>query len=240
MWDSVTGSLATYPYLFAGLLGLGLTAGLYAFAGRQRRMMILSGLLCLPLVPAAMLFEGNYWSPVRLGGWALGAEDFLFAFSTSSTAWLIAAWPFRRRAILDSAGSIHLRRVAIVYAVGWAVFLILWRAGLAVMTAHILATAAVLLFVLILRRRLWPMALRGAVGGVILYAVVLRTFFWIWPGFVSQWARGGVWGMIVVGLPLGEIVWACVFSAAWPLSAAYAFDVAMRADAVPARGPAPP
>ena len=89
-----------------------------------------------------------------------------------------------------------------------------------------------MLLVLILRRKLWPMALSGALGGTILYCVFVRILFWIWPDFMSQWSGHGVWGVIVVGLPLGEIVWACTFGAAWPLFAAYAFDARMSGELI--------
>jgi hypothetical protein len=92
------------------------------------------------------------------------------------------------------------------------------------MSALIIATGLLALYLLIRKFSLWPLALAGVFLFPLIYLSMTRFDFWLWPDFVGQWSKTLPWGKRVLGLPLGEITWSIVFGAYWPLFTAYIFD----------------
>ena len=88
---SSAGFLVINPYLLTGLYGLATVIIFWLMAGPQRMLMLLAGAITLPFFPLAALFNGEYWTPVRLGGGPLGLEDALYSFALGARAWFLAA-----------------------------------------------------------------------------------------------------------------------------------------------------
>jgi hypothetical protein len=217
--------LKTHAYLFANLPLLALISGIAIRARRENlgAAALFSGVACLPASVLALMHEGGYWRPIRLGGGPLGIEDLVFAFTVGAAAWLCAAGPYRK---LAAPGHIvtgqAVTRLLLWGAASSAAAFGLWRAGVDCMSAT-LAPAFLLLAALLARRaQLWPLAITGPAVFVPLYVVVVRVQLAVWPDYLLQWSRGGPWSGMVFGMPAGEIAWAAAFAAVWPVAIASA------------------
>jgi len=101
----------------------------------------------------------------------------------------------------------------------------LWQAGLQHMTALLVSSSGLLLFLLVRRAALLRLALAGLVTFTPFYLLAVKLQFAAWPNYLSYWNAGGLWGTLVLGIPRGEIAWAAMFGAAWPVVIASALDI---------------
>ena len=93
------------------------------------------------------------------------------------------------------------------------------------MTAAILTLLMAVVALLVLRPDLWRFSAAGGIGFAAIYCGIVKGVFWIWPEFVSCWRSTPPWGLLLFGIPLGEIAWAVGFGLFWPLFAGYVFDL---------------
>lgn len=220
----------TYPYLVANVpvLLVVLLAALFLARGPYQRSALLSGLICLPAAPLALLHEGIYWSPVRWGGGHFGMEDVLFAFLCGCLVWLLAAWPFRCRLEIDGEVSMCIRRYILVTVLYAPTCVLLWHAGLKGLPNTMVGAMAPVLVALILRRTLWPIAAAGVLLFVPLYTLIVKGQFLLWPEYVLQWNRTGHGATSLLGIPITELEWAVAFAMQWPLLVGYILGVRIR------------
>jgi hypothetical protein len=219
--------IQTHPYLFASalMIALCLVAGRVLLTGEQFRAIVLSGLLGAPCFIFMPFLEDTYWTPRRAGRHALGFEDLLISFAVAVMAWLVVALFLRRRIrVVRRARGFHRRySVAGLLSVGF--FLGLCGAGIDAMVSLVLAYVAMVAILQIVRKDLWPVALTGLVAFPLLYLVVLRVDYWLWPGFISEWNQASVLGAALWGFPRGELLWAVAFGAYWPLFVGYTCNI---------------
>lgn len=202
-------------YLVTSLLCLAASVLLVVLAWGQRRMALVAGLVGLPFLPFAALFNGIYWTTPRLGGLAFGLEDAFYVLAMGLRSWCFAS--LAGGATLAAAPRLlSLGRLALFTAAGLVVVGGLLAAGLPMVAAlyAVPAAAAVLppAVVPALRRP----ALAGALGCLLLGWAELLLWFWLWPEFRAHW-RAEAWsGHMVLGVPFGDLVWAALFGAAHP------------------------
>ena len=220
----------TYPYLVANVpvLVVVLLVSLFIARGPYRRSALLSGLICLPAAPLALLHEGIYWSPVRWGGGHFGMEDVLFAFMFGCLVWLLAAGPFRTHLEIDGQFSMCIRRYVLVTALYVATCFLLWHSGLKGLPNTMVGATVPVLVALILRRNLWPVAVAAVLLFVPIYTLIVKVQFILWPEYVLQWNRTGHCAMSVFGIPIGELEWAIAFAIQWPMLVGYILGVRIR------------
>ena len=214
-----------YPYLSASVLMflLCLVAGRLLLPPQQFRATIFSGLLNAPCCLFTPLLEKSYWSPKRAGGWILGIEDPLISYVVAAMAWLSVAFLLRNRLAFCMPAAGFFRRYNTAAGMSVALFLAMHLSGLDAMTALIVTCGVMAVCLQILRRDLWPLSLTGFLGFPILYLLIVKLDFWLWPESIFQWNPG--WGQTIFGLPLGEILWAVVFAVYWPLFFGYTFNL---------------
>ena len=224
-----------HPYLFSELPGFA-TAMIAVRLTRNRdftRAALFSGLVCVPAALEGPTFSG-YWHPNRLGGMAIGIEDLLFAFSTGVIAWMLAAgWGLDRCATGGRSFSACARRM-LPLGIQVLADLGLWMAGVDRMSASLITSLGLLLVLLAWRPELWRLSACGMATFLIQYLLQLKLVFQIWPGFLDSWNRGEPWGRLFLGMPLGEIAWAAVFGATWPVGVAIVMDVRFHPRAIEA------
>lgn len=216
-----------YPYLFSNLLLLSvILLAVRAFPLRaHRRLIIRLGLVMTAFFPFAAVSEGLYWSPARVAGGAFGIEDALCAFNIGALGALPAVMLFRESLQLEAQPKPGYRRLGVLAALTLLAFSLLRVWGCSVMAATVLMQLAVWAGLLLLRRDLWRFWVLNSVAVGLLHFVVLKALFWVWPDFVSAWSGAAPWGMLVAGVPLGELVWAFSFGALWPVFGGYVFDL---------------
>ena len=215
--------LNAYPYLGSGLLMLAFLAPMLLAAGPQRRMVLLAGVIAVPGVPFAMVFERIYWTPARMFDWPFGLEDILYLFGMGTRAWFFAVllWIAQVRTTADPVTL--LRRLAAMTAIGFAGFL----AGsvLGFPSARVAFVVPVLIagFLLVRQPQLWRMALAGAAGCAVFGWLELLLQFALWPDYPASWTRDAITSVSLLGVPVGDLWWSAAVGAAHPLVLAHAF-----------------
>jgi hypothetical protein len=227
MSGSILDFVQVHPYLFANLPLLGLVLLLPRMTSNRdyERAAIFSGLACLPC-SLAEATSAEYWHPMLLGGVHCGVESMIFTYSAGAAVWLLAAlWKLENCTLgirSFRTGFFHLSPWALSLT---AVYVGLWLAGMNCVTATLVSSAGLLLFLLVRRLSLWRLALTGLICFTPAYMLELKFEFAAWPNYIAYWNAGGLWGTLVFGIPRGEIAWAAVFGAAYPVVIASAFDI---------------
>ncbi len=223
--DALWALVGAYPYLFATVLGLVICLAAAVALRPQWTLILGGGLLNTTCFHLLVYFEDVYWSPVRLFDWPVGIEDVLCSFHVGALALIPMAVILRESLSWEHEIARPVRRYLLAGVPLPALFLVLMPLGLGPMgsliATNLLATGGLLLA----RARLWPLCICGLAGFPLLYWLIVRTYFLLWPGFITQWNPEGIWGAVVLGLPRGEIAWAFAFGAFWPVFVGYVFDV---------------
>jgi len=209
-----------YPYLFADFFGM-LPVGLaFLLFPQYRKDMFIATLIWLP-TPLMGFFHFNYWLPVRLFGWPVGIEDFLYMIHVTPLAWLLSVAPIRRWYAVRTVQTIVLQRLLLFGAVSLSVFSVCGAVGLDWMGATIAANLSLSLFVLWREPSYWPLALSGLAFFPVFHTLEQRLWFTIWPHFTEAWNQQLIWSRLVWGVPLGEILFHISLVAFCPLGVAY-------------------
>jgi hypothetical protein len=219
-----------YPYLFANILSLMLflALGTALLKKEHRNIMVLGGLLNATSFGFLVYLEGVYWSPLRIGGGILGIEDVLCSFDVAAMAWFIVSLIMCRRIEYGFRWEIFLKRFFFLSGLAVSFFLFFCGVGVSGMTSLLCTCVAASLVMLLLKRSLWPLAAVGLFSFTLLYLFVVKIYFLMWPDFVEQWSPAPPWGTRFWGIPLGEISWAAVFGAYWPLFTGHIFNIALK------------
>ena len=210
--------IADHPYFFANLLTLaGVHLAGYLFLQRaHRRLIILSGLVNLTCFPFLVFLEGEYWQPVRFGGWIIGIEDALCSYDVAALLWLLLSF----RTDISPSLKIDWRRLytrfMLLGVMISLVFLSGCFLGLRGMTSLLVTQLVILPVLYFLKPGTWTLALKGLILYLPVYFLIVRCYFLIWPDFIQQWNLEGPWGPLLLGLPLGEFAWAAGFTLWWP------------------------
>jgi len=216
-----------HPYLFANLPTLAAVILLPRMAPNRdfQRAAVFSGVACLPCSLAELSY-GEYWHPVLLGGMHYGLESLSFTYATGALAWLTAGlWSIKRCTAGTRSFSAAFLRLAPWAIAVTAVYIALLLGGMNCLTASLVPSACLLLFLLVRRASLWRLALSGLASFTVVYLLAVRLDLAVWPDFVSYWNPTGPWGARFLGIPCGEMVWAAVFGAVWPVVIASALDI---------------
>ncbi len=200
---------------------------------RQRRVALLCAVGAAPVGLADYLFVPEYWSPGHLVGSALSIEGVVFSFGNGGMLWFLAALPVRRRAISAIDPARAVRRYLFWMAVGFVVFLTIWRRGLAVGALDVMEAALVSLIVVgaalaTIRPGAWPIMLSGGLGFGAYYSAQLALLSAVAPQFATAWTPTALTGITFLGFPMEEVAWAVIYGGVWALATAHACDVRIR------------
>ncbi|HMD71233.1 MAG TPA: hypothetical protein VKF41_07810 [Bryobacteraceae bacterium] len=239
---SVRQALGTYPYLFWNILWLSglLLAARWHTLPSHRRLTLRLGLIMVPNGLFSLAYPDHwkdYWNPNRVGGWVVGPEDVLFAFNVGATACLAAALLYRGRLIVAERPVSRIGRTLALGIPAQCLFLVLFSMFRSGIGSMILAQLVALVPVAVFRSGLWRFSAAGGIGFPLIYCGILKSVYWICPDFVSCWRSTPPWGLLLFGIPVGEIVWAVSFGLFWPLFAGFVFDLRLSAGR-PIRGEA--
>jgi hypothetical protein len=219
--------IKTHPYLIANipLFFLILTAAKTVQPRNFGRLSLLSGLVCMPCSVLALLHNESYWNPIRLGNGPIGIEDFVFTFVSGTMIWLLAAWPFRRRLLIESHLSTWARRSAFCSLLFGCLCTLLWFSGVKSLENTLLAGMLILFVILLLDHNLWPLAVSGVIFFVPVYLLIVKVQFSVWPDYLLYWNPHSALGITLIGIPMGELAHAIIFAAFWPVYIAYVFNI---------------
>ncbi len=222
--------LMEHPYLFANLITFGAVhlVACFFLNPLQNRAIIVSGLINLTCFPFLVFLENEYWNPVRVGGGSLGFEDALCSYDVAALLWLVLSFGvtisrdfrFDWKRLIRRFLSLGLG-ISLVFIAGC-----LW--GLRGMTSLVVTQAVILPFLFFLSPKTLRLALRGVLLYPLVYFVIVKFYFLIWPDFVRQWNLEGPWGTVIMGVPLGEFAWSVGFALWWPPFFAYLCNLDLR------------
>jgi hypothetical protein len=223
--DSALTHVREHPYFWCNLLSVcWLTLlGAWLLDRPSFRLSIVAGLMNAPCFVFLALLEDTYWNPVRLLPFRLDASDVLCSYAVAAMAWFALTLFQRMQLEAHFAWRPFLLRYHLVAGLSVGCFLASYAAGLEGMTSLLVACFVVTAFLFAVLKEMRGLALEGAVRFAVLYLVVVKIYFLLWPGFVSQWNPAAPWGILIGGIPLGEIVWASLFGAYWTLFMSFVF-----------------
>ncbi len=230
MENHLLGLIKSQPYLAANILYLlWLVIGLFLVVPlKQRMMVILSGLISIPCFPFMVLFENNYWVQDRLGGWVLGIEDAICSFVVAAMVWLVISALFRDRISSKISMQGAFNRYIFYAGISVSIFLILFSIEFLPMTALVLCNIIVWIILVFLRRDLLLFSLSGMIAYGLVHFFLMKSCFLFIPDFIRTWNTENIWGIPVLGVPLGEITWALFYGAFWSLFMAYSLGIRIR------------
>jgi len=214
--------LAPYPYLGWCLLLLTVSACAALCCPReQRRVMLLSSALTIPVGMFAFLYIPDYWDPAQVFRWHAGPEDILFGLANGTTVWVLATRGRGRPLALRLRAISVIGRYLSLLLAGLLLYFCLSALGIRPMDATLLVIAMAAIVLLALRADLRRMVLPTALSFALVYALLTLTAVRLWPQFSNQWNHDRLWGVVVGGVPLEEFGWGLAFGATWPLIVAH-------------------
>ena len=217
----------SYAFLISSFVYVAiiLLLGRFTLPREQLRLMIYAGMATATSGVFSYFLEDNYWMPQRLGGFRLGIEDILISSAVGMIPWYLVALLWKRKLWVDFQWSGVIKRFLMIASMSYVTYLLGVWVGINPMTMLLIICVVLMFIMLGLRPDIWPLALTGAIAFGAAWSSVAALTFWALPGFIFQWNLKGIWGKPLLGIPVGEIVWAVIFGALLPLLNSYVFNV---------------
>lgn len=218
------------PYLVASVAYLALAFALAAFTVRHghARLMALAAAVHLPTVLFAPTFEPGYWSPERTLGGPIGPEDVVVTAAIAAWAWYLVAVRYGRRLEAAAGLGTAFRRSLVPGALVFGAYLAAWAVGIDAMTSLLLTCVGGIVVLAGRHPDQRGMALWGALSLAVVWSLLVAATYAFFPEFQHDWNLHGPWGRRIGGVPLGEVVWAAIYGAFWPLFFGHVFAVRLR------------
>jgi len=221
----VVAAFGRQPYLGLGLLILAFGLAWLAFVPARPRPALWAALAAAPFGLFEYLFYvPEYWTPEQWRWSWVGLSDLVFTFAAGGVAWLLATAPCRGRLSVSWRRRRVVRRFVGCTVIGLALAVTIWRVGLPMYLASLLAMWIGWAAVTWRFGRLRWLGLVGGPAFAAFYLAVLRLAFELAPGFHQQWNWATLSGVTWAGIPIEEALWALTFGAVWPSFMAYVLD----------------
>ncbi len=227
--------MTEYPYMIACLLLLAVSCGLWWLYPQHRKPMCISGLLSMPSSMTTFFFVPEYWRPVRLFSLTLGVEDILFSFATGAIAWVVALYGKDRIKLVLSPATV-LKRYCRILFLGIPVLLMMRQVPLNVMTQAFLGICVVGVILHFNRRFVLPYAVKTAVVFCAFHSMLLAGIIYTFPEFISQWNHTDLSGILIIGIPVEESLWALFYGGCWTYVMMFIFSAEPEPVTSPYRG----
>ena len=216
-------NLFDYPYLVTSLVLLTIAMTGYCVFRKHRRALFMSGLFSMPCSLTTFYFVPEYWQPVRLFDFLLGIEDIFFSFSSGMLAWFLMV--VRPGEVVSETGwSKVLPRYFKVLVLGIATTLLMQQIPIMVMNQALVGIIIIGLILSWNRWRALPSALLTGVVFSLFYTLLLAFMFANFPEFSIQWTHSNLFGLSVMGIPVEESIWACIFGVCWVIVMVFVFN----------------
>lgn len=213
--------LNAYPYMGMCLIMLLMAAACVLTARRNARLLLLSGLLCAPYGLFSFEYIPLYWDPVVTYHFITSPEDILFSFAAGVIATRLLIFYQDGAYEVTSQTRLIWRRYllysAIGVGIGYAIRFGMPGTPVMVSTlAGVVVTGSMLSYK---RSRFLAGSLCAGLSFALVYALLVKLSFVIWPHFRIAWEKAEFHSGWLAGVPLFEIYWALGFGMVWPLMA---------------------
>lgn len=213
-----------YTYLNWSLLLLLLWVLVFVGTGRSKRKMLTVSLGTLPLGLSEPLFYPEYWFPPTLFDMAahtgFDIESLIFSFAVGGLA--SSLYELGRHGSLEQATDRYKNQPRHrFHTLALASPLLIFIPMFTLSTINIIYTASMAMFAGglatgLCRSDLWSSIIRGSVIFTGFYFLFFATMSWVHPDYVATyWNIASISGLMVVGVPLEELMFAATFGMMW-------------------------
>lgn len=199
-----------YVYLFYSLLFIALWVVLFVWRRDLRLPMLLMSVLIAPLGPASEAYYlRDYWKPTTITGTPVGIEDLIFSFAIGGIA--LALYPSTmRRSLIKTAASKPNPFIVLIFAVILGISLSVGSSILKInsVLSSVAAFLLTALFIVILRRDLFAVALISGFLTLVLFVGIYQIMLAVYPSLLATWCTGcNPSGVVILGINLEEYLW---------------------------------
>lgn len=206
-------------YLLGSLLLLGIWILIFVSKKELRKEMLIASLLVTPAALSEVFFVPGYWLPDTIGNPKLSVEDFIFTFAIGGIIAVIYE--------LFMKGKVKHQRLCncfnggllpgLILSIGviaiflaYAIFKISKLApdGVNFMYAVYIGIAVNVVLMAITRPDLKSKILYSGLLFGLFYFLFFSVFAFFIPDFIMHWNLNNLSGLILLGVPLEEIIWA--------------------------------
>ncbi len=198
-------------YLLGSLALLAVWCLVFISQKRLRREMLFASLLVTPAALSEVFFVPGYWTPDAIGNPKLSVEDFIFTFAIGGIISVIYELFLGKNTQHQRLCRCFKGEIFPGLILGSGVIAIL----LAYVTLKINFMYAVYLgiiidtvLVVITRPDLLPKVIYSGLLFGLLYFFFFSLLSFFIPGFIRHWNFTNLSGIIILGVPLEEILWA--------------------------------
>lgn len=198
-------------YLLGSLFLFAVWLLIFLWQKKLRKEMLVASLIITPAALSEVFFVPGYWLPDTIGNPKLSIEDFIFSFAVGGIIAVIYE--------LFMKGKIKHRRLCncfqgeilhgLILGVGViAVFLAYAIFKINFMYAVYIGIIVDVVLIVITRPDLIKKVLYSALLFGLLYFLFFSILSFLVPNFIKHWNLSNLSGIILIGVPLEEILWA--------------------------------
>lgn len=198
-------------YLLGSLFLLLIWFLIFVFQKKLRREMLIASLLITPAAITEVFFVPGYWLPDTVGNPKLSVEDFIFTFAVGGIIAVIyelfmkGKVKHQRLCNCFSGEVIHGFILGTGVVVVFATYFLL---KINFMYAVYLGIITDIVLIILTRPDLIKKVLYSGLIFGFLYFLFFLSFSFFIPGFIKHWSLESLSGIVLLGVPLEEIVWA--------------------------------
>ncbi|MDO8461215.1 MAG: lycopene cyclase domain-containing protein, partial [bacterium] len=198
-------------YLLGSLLLLAIWLLVFISQKKLRKEMLIASLIITPAALSEVFFVPGYWLPDTIGNPRLSIEDFIFTFAVGGIIAVIYE--------LFMKGRVKHQRLCDCFNGGIFPGLILGVGGIAIFLSYTIfkinfmyAVYIGIIIDIILISVTRPDLIKKVIYSGLIFGVLYFLFFSIFsflvPSFIKHWNLNNLSGIIFLGVPVEEILWA--------------------------------
>lgn len=198
-------------YLLGSLFLLAIWLLIFISQKKIRKEMLLASLLITPAALSEVFFVPGYWLPDTIGNPKLSIEDFIFTFAVGGIIAVIYE--------LFMKGKVRHQRLCdcyngelfhgLILGIGVvAIFLTYALFKINFMYAVYIGIIVDVILISITRPDLIRKVLYSGIIFGFLYFLFFSVFSFLTPNFIKHWNLNNLSGIIILGVPAEEILWA--------------------------------
>lgn len=198
-------------YLLGSLFLLLIWLFIFIFQKKLRKEMIIASLIVTPAALSEVFFVPGYWLPDTIGNPKLSVEDFIFTFAVGGIIAMIYELFMRgktkhQRLCNCFSGGLF---PGLILSIGvFAIFLSYSIFKINFMYAVYIGTVVNIVLMAITRPDLIKKILYSGLLFGLFYFLFFSIFAFFIPDFIMHWNLNNLSGLILLGIPLEEIIWA--------------------------------
>lgn len=217
--------LSSHLYLFSQIISLSLYSAGLAVLFSYRKSILIASIITAPQAFYALFLVPEYWNPPRIMILGVGLEDFLFSFISGGLIWMAVILVMKRNMKFQTTFLPLLRRFFYCLLFGLFFFVILFLAGVKGIWNPFVTMLAWSIFILLYRPGYLRIFLTVSVLSLLIYGVLLKLVFLLWPAVPTMWVSENLSGWFLMEIPVEELIFAFLYGGAYSMALAFFFNL---------------